>query len=130
HYVLLVIEIDLKTGSTDPQELAALAPPWSTVPWHVTALMEEAVRRGVGAFSSAEAKRRGVRWLDLARAARTREELGRILDRLASDNHIPEPLRRLVGADEAQTRWAALRQFAQRRGHYLVTHGPYALERE
>ncbi|HKA62450.1 MAG TPA: hypothetical protein VKH83_08495 [Methylomirabilota bacterium] len=128
-YVIPVIEVYLKTGATDPQELAALAPPWSTVPWHVTALMEEAVRRGVGAFSSAEAKRRGVRWLDLARDARTREELGHVLDRLASGNYIPEPLRRLVDADEAQTRWAALRQFAQRRGHYLVTNGPYQLEK-
>jgi hypothetical protein len=128
-YVIPVIEVYLKTGSTDPQELAALAPPWSAVPWHVTALMEEAVRRGVGAFSAAEARRRRVRWLDLARDARTREELGRVLDGLAGANHIPEPLRRLVGADEAQTRWAALRQFAQRRGHYLVTNGPYQLEK-
>src|SRR4029077_2665633 len=39
------------------------------------------------------------------------------------------PLRRLVAADEAQTRWAALRQFAQRRGHYLVTSGAYQLEK-
>ena len=128
-YVIPVIEVYLKTAATDPQELAALAPPWSAVPWHVTALMEEAVRKGVGAFSAAEAKRRGVRWLDLARDARTREELGRILDGLASANHIPEPLQRLVGADEAQTRWAALRQFARRRGHYLVTNGPYQLEK-
>jgi hypothetical protein len=128
-YVVPVIEVYLKTGSTDPRELAALAPPWSTVPWHVTALMEEAVRRGVGAFSAAEAKRRGVRWLDLARDPRTREELGHILDRLAAGNYIPEPLKGLVGADEAQTRWAALRQFAQRRGHYLVTNGPYQLEK-
>jgi len=42
---------------------------------------------------------------------------------------VPEPLKRLVAADEAQTRWAALRQFAQRRGHYLVTSGPYQLEK-
>ena len=32
-----------------------------------SALMEEAARRGVGVFSAAEARRRGVRWLDLAR---------------------------------------------------------------
>src|SRR4030095_9509423 len=73
-YVIPVIEVYLKTGSTDPQELAALAPPWSTVPWHVTALMEEAVRRGVGAFSSAEAKRRGGRVLRPAPGGRTRDD--------------------------------------------------------
>ena len=69
-----------------------------------------------------------MRWLDLARDADARA-LGAILDGLARENHVPEPLRRLVAADEAQTRWAALRQFAQRRGHYLVTSGAYQLEK-
>jgi hypothetical protein len=128
-YVVPVVEVYLNAASSDPQELAALAPPWSPVPWHVTVLMEEAVKRGVGAFSAGEARRRGVRWLDLARDAKTRGALGAILDELARENHVPEALRRLVGADEAHTRWAALRQFAQRRGHYLVTSGPYQLEK-
>lgn len=128
-YVVPVVEVYLNAASPDPQELAALAPPWSPVPWHVTVLMEEAVKRGVGAFSAGEARRRGVRWLDLARDAKTREKLGAILDGLARENHVPEAVRRLVGADEAHARWAALRQFAQRRGHYLVTSGPYQLEK-
>jgi hypothetical protein len=128
-YVVPVVEVYLNAASPDPQELAALAPPWSSVPWHVTVLMEEAVKRGVGAFSAGEARRRGVRWLDLARDAKTRAALGAILDGLARENHVPEALRRLVGADEAHARWAALRQFAQRRGHYLVTSGPYQLEK-
>ena len=128
-YVVPVVEVYLNATSPDPQELAALAPPWSAVPWHVTVLMEEAVRRGVGAFSAVEAKRRGVRWLDLVRDPKTREELGKILAGLARQNYVPEPLRKLVAVDEAQTRWAALRQFEQRRGHYLVTNGPYELEK-
>ena len=128
-YVVPVIEVYLNAATADTAELAALAPPWSATPWHVMVLMEEAVKRGVGAFSAAEARRRGVRWLDLARDPKTREELGAILDRLARGNHVPEALKRLVAADEAQARWAALRQFAQRRGHYLVTSGPYQLEK-
>jgi hypothetical protein len=128
-YVVPVVEVYLNTASTDAEALAALAPPWSAVPWHVTVLMEEAVKRGVGAFSAEEARRRGVRWLDLARDPKTREELGAILDGLARRNHVPEPLKRLVAADEAQLRWASLRQFVQRRGHFLVTNGPYQLEK-
>lgn len=128
-YVVPVIEVYLNADASDPQELAALAPPWSPVPWHVTVLMEEAVRRGLGAFSAAEARRRGVRWLDLARDPKTREGLAAILDGLARENHVPAPLRRLVDADEAQTRWTALRLFGQRRGHYLVTSGPYQLDK-
>ena len=128
-YVVPVVEVYLNAASVDTAELAALAPPWSATPWHVMVLMEEAVKRGVGAFSSAEARRRGVRWLDLARDPKTREELHAILDGLARQNYIPEALKRLVAPDEAQARWAALRQFAQRRGHYLVTNGPYQLEK-
>ncbi|HJR04360.1 MAG TPA: hypothetical protein VKA83_22150 [Methylomirabilota bacterium] len=128
-YVVPVFEVYLNAATADTAELASLAPPWSATPWHVMVLMEEAVKQGVGAFSAAEARRRGVRWLDLARDPKTREELGAILDRLARGNHVPEALRRLVAADEAQARWAALRQFAQRRGHYLVTNGPYQLEK-
>ena len=128
-YVVPVVEVYLNVATADAPELAALAPPWSTTPWHVMVLMEEAVRRGVGAFSAAEARRRGVRWLDLARDPKTRAELGALLDGLARQNHVPEALKRLVAADEAQARWAALRQFAQRRGHYLVTSGPYQLEK-
>jgi hypothetical protein len=128
-YVVPVVEVYLSVASADHRHLAALAPPWSAVPWHVTALMEEAVRRGAGAFSATEARRRGVRWLDLARDPKTREDLHGILDGLARQNYVPEPLRKLVAADEAQTRWAALRQFAQRRGHFLVTNGPYQLEK-
>jgi hypothetical protein len=128
-YVVPVVEVYLNAAAADTAELAALAPPWSATPWHVMVLMEEAVKRGVGAFSAAEARRRGVRWLDLARDPKTREALGHILDGLARQNHVPEALKRLVAADEAQARWAALRQFAQRRGHYLVTNGPYQLEK-
>ena len=93
-YVVPVVEVYLNAATADTAELAALAPPWSATPWHVMVLMEEAVKRGVGAFSAAEARRRGVRWLDLARDPKTREELGAILDGLARRNHVPEALKR------------------------------------
>jgi len=125
-YVVPVVEVYL-SGAGDAQQAAALAPAWSAVPWPLLVLMEEAVKRGVGAFSQEEAKRRGVPWLDLARDPKVREGLASLVDRFAKDAYVPEPLRRMVAADEAQTRWAALRQFGQRRGHYLVTNGSYRL---
>ena len=45
----------------------------------------------------------------------------------AEQAYVPPELKQLVAADEAQHRWQALKQFAQRRGHYLVTNGPYQL---
>jgi hypothetical protein len=128
-YVVPVIEVYLHARAPDPQQLAAAAPPWSAVPWHVLVLVEEAARRGLGAFSAEEARRRGVRWLDLARDAKTKDALAALVDGFARQAYVPESLRRLVTADEAQHRWTALKTFAQRRGHYLVTNGPYQLDK-
>ena len=128
-YVVPVIEVYLNTGGLEPERLAALAPPWSPVPWHVLALMDEAAKRGLAAFSPGEAKRRGVPWLDLARDAKTKEGLAALVGGFAAQAWIPPALKQLVTADEAQTRWTALKNFYARRGHFLVTSGSYSLEK-
>jgi hypothetical protein len=38
------------------------------------------------------------------------------------------PLQDLVTAEEAQTRWRALRVYAEKNGHFLVANGPYRLK--
>ncbi len=126
-YVVPVIEVYLNAAVADPGELAGIAPPWSPVPWHVLVLLEEAVKRGLAAFSPAEAARRGVPWLDLVRDPKVRESLAALADGFAKQTYVPEALKRWATADDAQTRWTALRQFFQRRGHFLVTNGPYQL---
>ena len=128
-YVVPVIDVYVTGGALEAESLAALAPPWSALPWPVMVLMEEAVKRGVAAFSPSEARRRGVPWLDLARDPKTKLALAALVDTLAAQAYIPPALRRLVTADEAQTRWAALKTFYARRGHFLVTNGPYALDK-
>ena len=128
-YIVPVIDVYVSGGAFDNADLAALAPPWSAVPWTVLALMDEAVKRGLAAFSPAEAKRRGVPWLDLARDAKTKEALAALVESFAAQAYIPPALKLLVTSDEAQTRWAALKGFYAKRGHFLVTNGPYALEK-
>ncbi len=128
-YVVPMVEVYVNPLARDPQQVAAEAAPWSALPWHVLVLMEEAVKRGVGAFSAKEAKRRGVRWLDLAREPKSKEALTALVDGFARQAYVPESLKRFVTADDAQNRWAALRQYAQRRGHFLVTNGPYQLDK-
>ena len=67
-FALALLALNVYLGSrVDPSALAVLAPPWSAVPWQVLALAEEAVVRGVGAFSESEARRRSVPWLDRSR---------------------------------------------------------------
>jgi hypothetical protein len=120
------VEVYLK-AAVDARTAVSIAPPWSPVPWHVVALMEQAVARGIGAFSEGEARRRGVPWLDLVRDPRQRAALSRLAAELEQKAWIPEPLRGLVSADEARQRWSALRAFAGSRGHFLPTAGPYVL---
>ena len=66
-----MLEVYLRDAPGDERQVAALAPPWSTVPWHLLVLMEEAVIRGHAAFSEEEAARRRVPWLDLVRDRRS-----------------------------------------------------------
>ena len=98
------------------------------MPWHLLALMEEAVVRGYAAFSVEEAKRRGVPWLDLVRDRALRTKLQGLIAHFEQESYRPAPLRDLVTADEAQARWRSLRAFAEKNGHFLVANGPYRLK--
>jgi hypothetical protein len=125
NYEVPLVEVYLARGGPDAHALAALAPPWSPVPWTVLALLDEAMRRGVGALSAVEAARRGVPWLDLVRDARARTRLVALVRDLEAKAHVPPALARLVDEGEARRRWAALGRFAAERRHLLVTSGPY-----
>jgi hypothetical protein len=110
-------------------EAPAIAPPWSPVPWQLVVLMEEAVTRGLAAFSEDEARRRGVPWLDLARDRKLVDALGPIAESFERRAYVPEALKGLVTVEQARQRWAALRRFRQKHGHWLVTSGPYRLQK-
>jgi hypothetical protein len=125
---LFVIDVYTTLVPGDPEQDAAVAPPWSTTPWHVLVLMEEAVNRGWAAFSQAEASRRGVEWLDLARSDPIKKQLASLVDTFEHDGYRPEALQPLVSRGEARKRWAALAAFYQTHGHFLVTNGPYQLK--
>jgi hypothetical protein len=123
-----LIEVYLR-GASEPAESPAIAPPWSPVPWQLVVLMEEAVTRGLAAFSEDEARRRGVPWLDVARDRKLVDALGPIAESFERRSYVPEALKGLVSVEQARQRWAALRRFRQKSGHWLVTSGPYRLQK-
>ncbi len=127
HYRWPIIEVYLDEASTDEQENALIAPPWSSVPWHVLALMEEAVVRGIAAFSQTEAERRRVPWLDLVRDPAQLAKLRALVKEFAEAGYRPAALQDLVTAEAAKARWQALEKFVETHGHLLVTNGPYRL---
>jgi hypothetical protein len=126
---LFIIEVYTTLPPDDPEQDAAVAPPWSTLPWHLIVLMEEAVSRGWAAFSQAEAARRDVEWLDIVRSERTNRRLAALVETFAREGYRPDALKSLVSVDEARQRWTALGAFYKEHGHFLVTNGPYQLKR-
>jgi hypothetical protein len=126
---LFTIEVYATISPEDPESDAVVEPPWSTLPWHMIALMEEAVGRGWGAFSSAEARRRGVEWLDLVRSEQMNVRLASLVETFEREGFRPLALQSLVSAEEARKRWAALATFYKAHGHFLVTNGPYQVKR-
>lgn len=122
------IEVYLAMQPGRPERDAVFAPPWSTLPWHVLALMEQAVERGFAAFSQEEASRRGVEWLDLVRSEPQKERLLSLVEAFEREGFRPEALRSMVSGEEARRRWSALAAFYRTHHHFLVTNGPYRLK--
>src|SRR5262249_3918980 len=125
---LFIVDVYAQVPPINPEQDAIVAPPFSALPWHVIVLLEEAVTRGWAAFSSEEAKRLGVPWLDLARSAAMNERLAALGAAFAPSGYRPAPLQSLVSVEDARKRWAALAAFYKERGHFLVTNGPYKLK--
>jgi hypothetical protein len=126
-YEVPIVEVFVDRPPASPAETALIAPPWTTVPWPLLALAEEAVARGLAAFSRESAQARGVPWLDLVRDRALGPPLRALLDELAARRHVPAALVGRVTPEEAEARWAALRAFHEASGHFLVTNGPYRL---
>ena len=126
---LFVVEAYMSTPPLDPEQDAIAAPPWSTLPWHLLVLMEEAVERSWAAFSQAEADRRGVAWLDLVRSEGTSKQLVALVEAFEREGYRPDRLQSLVSTEDARKRWSALKAFYREHGHFLVANGPYRLKR-
>jgi hypothetical protein len=123
-----IIEVYVDNLTFDDQENALIAPPWSSVPWQVLALMEAAVERGIAAFSRGEAERRNLPWLDLVRDPAQLKTFRALIKEFAQTGYRPAALELLVGPETARARWQLLDQFVEANGHLLVTNGPYRLK--
>jgi hypothetical protein len=89
------------------------------LPWHLLALLEEGARRGY--FKLDE--------VDPVRDAAVVKRLGELARELEERAHVPQTLTSLVNEKDARERYRRLREFHAAHGHWLVTNGPYRLER-
>ncbi|HUG78399.1 MAG TPA: hypothetical protein VML57_13045 [Burkholderiales bacterium] len=116
-YEVPVIEVYLDAGPG--ADAATVAPPWSTLPWHLLALLEEGARRGYFKLSE----------VDPVRNVAIVQRLGMLARELEERAYVPPALISHVNAKEARERYRRLREFHAAHGHWLVTNGPYRLSR-
>jgi len=116
-YEVPVIEVYLDAAADG--DAAIVAPPWTTLPWHLRALLEEGARRGYFKLSE----------VDPVRNAPNVQRLGVLARELEERAHVPPALMSHVNAEEARSRYRRLREFHAAHGHWLVTNGPYLLSR-
>jgi hypothetical protein len=117
NYEVPVIEVYVDAASE--RDAVAMAPPWSTLPWHLLALFEEAARRGYLVLTQ----------FDPVRDAALVQRLDGLARELEERGHVPRMLLPYVKAEQARERYRRLREFRAAHGHWLATNGPYRLER-
>jgi hypothetical protein len=111
--------VELLLDGVARSDAAAVAPPWTTLPWHLLALLDEGARRGYFRLDE----------VDPVRDPAAVKRLGELAGELEERAHVPPGLTALVRGKEARERYRRLREFHAAHGHWLVTNGPYRLER-
>ena len=111
--------VEVRVEGVGEGDAAVAVPPWTTLPWHLLALLEEGERRGH--FKLKE--------VDPVRDAAAVLRLGELARELEQRAYVPPALSSQVKPEEARERYRRLREFRAAHGHWLVTNGPYRLER-
>ncbi|MGH7771262.1 MAG: hypothetical protein ACREQA_03415, partial [Candidatus Binatia bacterium] len=57
------------------------------------------------------------------------DRLAGLVEEFSVRGYVPEALKGFVTAEQARQRWRGLKRFYQKHGHFLVTNGPYRLEK-
>ena len=65
--------------------------------------------------------------MDVVREQKIKDRIAELINRFLQQKYIPKELKGFVSPAEAASRWAALKQFYRRRGHFFVINGPYEL---
>ena len=125
----LIIEYYINYTALDAEIMADWAIDWPAIPWHVYTIGIIAEEEGKLAFSSGKAKAKGVEWMNYL-GGPSISVLADIVKRAEKEGYIPfkEFLGKYISADDAKKRFANLRKWHEKYGHFWVGDGPYFLE--
>ncbi len=122
----ITVEVYIDYWHLDDTFIAGFASITPAYPWELWYLMEKSVEMRRLAWVVETAQQRGIETLDYAKGPAL-EVLKEVLDEVAGS--IPPQLEGIVSRADADNRWAALADWYNRMGHFLVSNGPYYLDK-
>ena len=122
------MEVYLDYSHFDEGEIAQWGMMWSSVPWEITAAMEETVLNDKSSFSRSSANSKNTSWLSLV-IPKDSIEIKNALKEFQSSKHIPESLKKL-NLDESyfQDRYDKSIQWIEKYNHAVISNGPFYLQ--
>ena len=120
------IEVYVDYWHFDEREIAGWASLWASVPWEISASMEEAVLDGKASFSRSGATSKNVNWLSLI-VPNDAHLLNDYLEEFMAKKHIPPSISE-GGWEYASSRYEASSEWIKKRSHAVISNGPFYLD--
>lgn len=122
------MEVYLDYSHFDEGEIAQWGMMWSSVPWEITAAMEETVLNDKSSFSRSSANSKNTSWLSLI-VPKDAIEINTALKEFQSSKHIPESLKKLnLDQSYFQNRYDKSIQWIEKYNHAVISNGPFYLQ--
>ncbi|EPA04246.1 hypothetical protein BG20_I2335, partial [Candidatus Nitrosarchaeum limnium BG20] len=121
------IDVYVNYWHFDKGEIAEWASLWSTVPWEISAAMEQAVLDGKASFSRSGATNKNISWISLI-VPNDAQMIKRYLDEFSEKKFIPKSLESSkIGFDYFNNRYNASSKWITEHNHAVISNGPFYL---
>jgi peptide/nickel transport system substrate-binding protein len=121
------IDVYVNYWHFDKGEIAEWASLWSTVPWEISAAMEQAVLDGKASFSRSGATNKNISWISLI-VPNDAQMIKIYLDEFSEKKFIPKSLESSkIGFDYFNGRYNAASKWITEHNHAVISNGPFYL---
>jgi peptide/nickel transport system substrate-binding protein len=121
------IEVYVNYWHFDEDEIADWAAIWSTMPWEISAAMEQAVIDGKASFSKSGASNKNVNWISLI-IPNDAQMVQSYLNDFSEKRYIPKSLESFeTNFDYFDSRYTASSEWIKEKNHAVISNGPYYL---
>ena len=122
------IDVYVNYWHFDENEIADWASLWSSVPWEITAAMEQAVIDDKVSFSRSGATSKNVNWLSLI-LPNDAHIIQSYLDKFKEEKYIPESLKTFeTNFGYFDSRYTSSSDWIKKNNHAVISNGPFYLK--